>query len=96
MHKISITFNPAEYKTLTLLARRHGGNLSAAARSLLHQEVVTKSLADSVDVQIKAALAPVLEVVNQVLEAQASEAVAFKELKTILKKLIDTWVAKKY
>jgi len=76
MRKISIAFNAAEYNALTILARQHGGSLSAAVRSLLHKETVTKALTDSVigsvSAEFKAAITPLIEANDQAIKSMAA------------------------
>lgn len=95
MRKISIAFDDAEYRALTILARQHGGNLSAAVRSLLHRETVTKAITDSVAgvvaAELKAALTPLIEAADAVLKNQSDASVAIRNnfgvvLETINKK----------
>lgn len=82
MRKISIAFDDAEYRALTILARQHGGNLSAAVRSLLHRETVTKAIADSVAgvvaAELKAALMPLMETTDAIIKNQSDASVAIR------------------
>lgn len=82
MRKISIAFDNAEYSALTVLARQHGGNLSAAVRSLLHRETVTKAITDSVSsviaTEVKAALMPLMETTDTIIKNQSDASVAIR------------------
>ena len=70
MRRISIGFSDSEYMVLSEIARAHGGNLSNAARSLLHRETIIKSITDTVAAELKSAIAPILESSESVLKNQ--------------------------
>ena len=94
MKRISISFSNEEYIVLGQIARAHNGNLSSAVRSMLHRESVAKSLSESVDAQIKAAIEPLEKSVERLLILREADAVGFVDLRTKLKALIDHFTKK--
>ena len=78
MRRISIGFSDSEYMVLSEIARAHGGNLSNAARSLLHRETIIKSITDTVAAELRSAIAPILESGELLLKNQEIASAAIR------------------